>query len=489
MTSNGNSRNWRFTDGAAVDVVVIGSGPGGAVTAARCAEAGLSTLMIEEGAHHPVDSAPPFSQREFLQKYRNAGVSVAVGRRKLAFVEGRCVGGGSEINRGLYHRAPAYVLDDWARQLDIDDLSLASLTPHFEACEATARVEYLSGDPPGISSRLHAGAKQLGWSSIEAPRLFRYDGLAGGGRKQSMSETFVPRFLRAGGCLMADTRAQRLRLIAGKWHIDARYTLPSGAVQMGTIVTDQVFVACGAVQSAALLRRSGITHNVGNTLRFHPMLKIVAQFDDLVNSPGALDPVHQIKEFEPKFGMGCSISQRPLLAMTLAGRAGHSETVEQDWQAMGIYYVQTIGGVATVRNLPGFADPFLRVRWTAEDLTTLAEGLTRLAEVLFAAGAVRLYPAVAGYPILASMDDVRNLPRCFKGTDGSITSVHVFASCPMGENRALTATNSFGRVHGADGLYLADASILGGPTIVNPQGTVMAIAHRNVTTALERKFK
>jgi choline dehydrogenase-like flavoprotein len=49
----------------------------------------------------------------------------------------------------------------------------------------------------------------------------------------------------------------------------------------------------------------------------------------------------------------------------------------------------------------------------------------------------------------------------------------------MGEDEARCVTDSFGRVRGTDGLYIADASLLCTPTVVNPQGSVMAVAHRN----------
>ena len=115
-------------------------------------------------------------------------------------------------------------------------------------------------------------------------------------------------------------------------------------------------------------------------------------------------------------------------------------------------------------------------------------GLRRLGEALFAAGAQRIYPCLAGYPDLHSPGDLARLPDVLQASDGNMTSVHVFSSCPMGEDRRRTAANSFGKVHGADGLYINDASLLCGPTSVNPQGTVMAVAHRNATEALTRRF-
>ncbi len=228
---------------------------------------------------------------------------------------------------------------------------------------------------------------------------------------------------------------------------------------------------------------------MGNSLRFHPMLKVVAVFDDEVNLPGEFDPVHQVKEFEPLFSMGCSISNRSALALAMSAHPDHVEEVNRSWRRMAIYYVQNTGGRGTIRNLPGFRDPFVSVQQSAADLAQLAKGLKRLLEVLFAAGAVSAYPSIGGYPIVRSLADVAKLPETVSPADANTTSVHVFSSCPMGENRALCAANSFGRVHGVDHMTIADASLLCGPTVVNPQGTVMAIAHRNVQEAVARHFR
>lgn len=471
------------------DVLVIGSGPGGAVAGTLCAEAGRSVLMLEEGRHLSLDSADHFSREELLQKYRNGGINVAFGRARIAYVEGRCVGGGSEINRGLYHRTPDFVFERWRADYHVDDLSAETMAPHFTACEAIARVEHLPGEAPGLSKRLDDGARRLGWRSYEAPRLVTYDEAGTSGRKQSMSETFVPRYLAAGGRLLPETRAQRITRSAGRWRVDAWHRHGDGSPRRVSVTAESVFVACGAVQTPALLRRSGISRNIGNTLRFHPMLKVVALFDEDVNPPTGLDPVHQVREFEPRFGMGCSISSKATLALAMTAHPQHMDLVDTCSPRMAIYYVQTGGGHARVRNLPGFRDAFVRVGFHRAELAELMEGLKRLCEVLFAGGAVAVFPSIAGYPVLKSVEDVAGLPDTLAPGDCNATSVHVFSSCPMGENEALCATDSFGRVPGADGLRIIDASLLCTPTVVNPQGTVMAIAHRNAQRALEERFR
>ena len=468
--------------------LVIGSGPGGAISATLLAEAGREVLMVEEGEDLALNAAPHFSSTEMLMKYRNAGVGVALGQTKLAWVEGCCVGGGSEVNRGLYHRTPGYILNDWRRRYGVEALDQHSLSPHFAACEAVAAVEYARERAPEISNRLLKGSQKMGWHATEAPRLFKYpsrDALVESG-KQSMSTTFIPRFRAAGGQLVATTRIHRLRRDGRVWKAEARCRAPDGNWARVDIRAEQVVVACGAVQTPMLLRRSGLRRNIGDTLRFHPMVKVVAEFESPLNRPGDFDPVHQVREFEPRIGMGCSISTPTQLGAALVGRADAWDLVHARGAQMGLYYVQSSGGTARVRHLPGFADPLVRVRFGSDELEQLAAGLARLAEVLFAAGACRVIPCIPGYPDLHSPADIARLPARLAPADGSMTSVHVFSSCPMGENRDLCATNSFGQVHGVDGLYINDASLLCTPTGVNPQGTVMAIAHRNAVAMLER---
>ena len=57
---------------------------------------------------------------------------------------------------------------------------------------------------------------------------------------------------------------------------------------------------------------------------------------------------------------------------------------------------------------------------------------------------------------------------------------HAFSSCPIGENQDRTAANSFGKLHGLDNVYINDASMIPDSPGVNPQGTIMSLARRNV---------
>ena len=470
------------------EIAVIGSGPGGAVTGCLLAEAGHDVTLIEEGSHLPLNSAPHFSLEEMTQKYRCGGITVGLGKTKVAYVEGRCVGGGSEINRGLYHRISPEVLQEWSVRHRVDALQETDMAAHFLACEKRAKVSYLPGAPPPFSAKLQDGAQALGWQSMEVPRLVRYgeNGSRGSsGKKESMTETFVPRYMDTGGKLLPDTRVLRLSRIGRRWRLESEHAADGNL----EISADYVFVACGAIQTPALLRRSGVTRNVGNRLRMHPMIKVVARFPEVVNGADLPDPVHQVKHFDPRFSMGCSMSSRPALALTMVDHPDHLRDVGRDWQYMAIYYAQTTGGRGTIRSLPGFRDPLVRLQFREDELRDLAEGLRRLCECLFAAGAIALYPSIAHCPVLKSEADLELLPDIMPSSRANLSTLHLFSSCRMGQDRGRCAADSFGRVYNADSLYIADASMLCGPTVVNPQGSIMAVAHRNALEFLGRSGK
>jgi len=468
------------------EIVVVGSGPGGAITACLLAEAGRDVLLIEEGDHLPLSSCAPFSTTEMLQKYRNGGQTVALGKNKISYVEGRCVGGGSEINSGLYHRTPPEILERWKKEFQVQALTENDLLPHFEQCERDVSVSMLPHAPPPASLKLHEGATKLGWKSLEIPRWFRYRDSApqsaisnqqsAMGSRQSMTETFIPRFLKAGGRLVSRTRANQIHQNGNGWLIEATHK-SSGTVR---IVADQLFLCAGAVHTPALLRRSGITRNIGNSLQVHPTVKTVARFAESVNSAAMGVPVHQVKEFSPRISFGCSISSPAYLALGLQDHPEAARETPRTWEKSAIYYAMiTSEGNGTIRSLPGFRDPLVRYRVTEMDRRQLADGLRKLGQALFAAGATELFPSLTRGPVLRTINDVNKIPEALPDGLMNLMTIHLFSSGPMGEATSKCAADSFGRVHGFKNLFINDASLLCTAPGVNPQGSIMAIARRN----------
>ncbi|GDX78922.1 putative GMC-type oxidoreductase y4nJ [Deltaproteobacteria bacterium] len=468
------------------DVLVIGSGPGGAMTACLAAEAGRDVLVLEEGAHHPIDSAPSFSLAEMDQKYRNAGLNVTFGGTSITYLEGRCVGGGSEINAALYHRPLEKTLREWQTQTRIRGFEPEQLWPHFEAVERDCNVNLVPGGNGPACDLLKRGAGSMGWSTREIARFWSYPaeapqtGLLTG--RQSMTVTLIPRAMRAGARLMPNTRVVKL-LREGKRVLGAVAETTEGGARHERIElrAKSVFVCAGAVQTPRLLRRAGFTHNVGDTLQLHPMIRITARFKEPFNDLAWGVPTEQVDQFKPGLTLGCSYSSIPHLALWMGAELGDKKQRLRDWRRTGIFYVAAVGtGKGKIRDLPLVGEPFIRLPLTQADLDRLGEGLLRLGQLLFAAGAEELSSPVEGGPGIRSANDLEALCKALPQGKMPVSTIHLFSSAPMGEDEATTATDSFGKLRGVENLYVNDASLFPASPAVNPQGTVLAIARRNV---------
>lgn len=467
------------------EVLVIGSGPGGAITACLLAEAGMKVVLVEEGAHLPLTSAPSFSSEEMEQKYRHGGLTVAFGKNKIVYAEAKCVGGGSEINSGLYHRPLDSAMEAWCQKYKIKGLDNDTFSKYLEETERDLNVSPKLSGLSSPSSKLIEGAQRLAWGFVETPRCFKYHKDSEGkwqGKRQSMSETYIPRALKAGCQLLPHTKVDKL-ITRGK-------KAGTAIANRGEIKIDfkNVFVCAGAIQTPFLLRKSGITHHVGNSLRMHPMVRVAARFKEKVNDYNGV-PVVQIDQFKPALTLGCSCSSPGHIALWLSGSMQEKREKLNSWQQMSIFYAAIAAeGKGRIRQLPLTVQPFVSYELTKNDLTQLCKGVYRLGEVLFAAGATDLILPIEGFAGATKLEDLEILcSPDFLPKKMDITTIHLFSSCPMGEDRNQCAVDSYGKLFDFDNIYLNDASILPECPGVNPQATIMALARRNVKNFLDSK--
>jgi cholesterol oxidase len=73
------------------------------------------------------------------------------------------------------------------------------------------------------------------------------------------------------------------------------------------------------------------------------------------------------------------------------------------------------------------------------------------------------------------------------GPLGKFITVHPLGGCPMSDDPARGVVDQFGRVHGHDGLYVSDGSIVPTALGVNPAKTIAALAERNVEHLLAER--
>jgi choline dehydrogenase-like flavoprotein len=460
------------------EVLVIGSGAGGAVTAATLARAGHQVTIVEEGPWVDPDATEPFSLAEMAAKYRHGGSSAALGRPAIAYAEGRCVGGSTEINSGLYHRLPVELADEWKRVYEIEEFGGDSLDPYAQRIEDELGVSRLPGAPPTSSAVLERGAAKLGWQAVEFSRVFKYE-TNGRAVKQTMARTLLPAAIEAGANIIADCRVRKLlrsgdRIMA----TSCERTRPDGTVEDITVRADHVFVCGGASQSPAILQRSGIWHNIGRGLKMHPTVKIAARFPHPIDHGDV--PMHRVTEFAPGLTIGGSASRRGHVALALADSGEPYADALADWEHVAVYYAAIRSeGQGRIVALPGMRAPLVTYNLTEGDMSRLARALVNLGEVLLAAGATEMFPSVSGGITAHAPSDLVQWWDATTRNRTNLMTVHLTSSIRIGENKARTGTDSFGRVWGYENLRVNDASLLPDAPGVNPQGTIMAIAARN----------
>ncbi len=462
------------------DIIVVGSGPGGALTANILKENGHDLILIDSGAFYNILNTDHYSIMEMEKKYKFGGITPTYGNPKITYVEGECVGGGSEINSGLYHRLPDDILNNWVKDYHVKNLSNSDLNEHYNQIEKDITVSYYPNDNdiPKASKKLHEGAQKLGWESKEIPRWFKYDNYGQSGIKQSMTETYLAHYIKNDGKVYSNTKALKIEKNKKGWRIICLNKEDGNKIILDA---NYVFLCAGSINTPFLLRNSGFKNNIGNSLKVHPTIKVIAKFSEKINSDTMGVPVHQVKEFSPQYSFGCSISTKPYLALGLIDYSEQLDKLEEEIFNLATYYAMIVPeGRGTIRKIPFFNDPFVSYSLKNADLKLLSVALSNLSLLLFEAGAESIFPSISNYECLNEKNDIKKIPKILSRKDTNLMTIHLFSSCPMGENKSKCAADSYGKLHGESNLFINDGSLLCSAPGVNPQGGIMAIARRNV---------
>jgi choline dehydrogenase-like flavoprotein len=115
---------------------------------------------------------------------------------------------------------------------------------------------------------------------------------------------------------------------------------------------------------------------------------------------------------------------------------------------------------------------------TPSDIQTLKLGITRLVELMFAAGAREVLPGVHGLPeritspdAIATISDLPDDPRLFH-----CIAAHLFGTAVMGRTAEASVVRPDLRLHDVDGLYVTDSSVFPTNLGVNPQHSICAVS-------------
>jgi choline dehydrogenase-like flavoprotein len=488
------------------DAVVIGTGAGGAVAAARLAEAGLEVVVLEEGGWY---QGADFTERELEMTerlYADGGLR-ATDDLSLLMLQGRAVGGSTTVNWLIMLRTPDWVLDEWTREHGAEGCTPAELAPVFDRIEREVHARLVPDDAHSPNNRLILdGARALGWQAtagkINATGCVRA-GFCGLGcrydAKQGTLQTYVPRALAAGARLYADVAAERIerrerdtgqgRPPLKRVHARVLDRATGAPRQALTVDAPLVIVAGGAVGTPVLLERSGLGGGgVGQWLRLHPTTGVLGLYDRPIMAGTGMPLTTVCTEFlrTPTSDYGFWIECPPLLpalgsvAAPGFGRA-HAQLMEA-YPRMGAFITLTRDGaerrVSSGRvALSRSGRVRLDYRLTPTDADTVRRSLAAAARLHLAQGATGVRTLHTRERVLRTEADLARLATASMApNDIGLFSAHVNGTCRLGTDPATSGTTPAGERHGVRGLYVADGSLLPTALGVNPQATIMALA-------------
>lgn len=477
------------------DVVVIGSGAGGAVMAAHLAEAGLSVIVLEEGPYYKPEEIASFRPTQTMRRmWREAGLFAAVPRGNtpvIAVAMGRNVGGSSVHTGGVCFRIPGKVHDHWVRELGLPELSERQFEAAYADVERRVHVTEVPASARSASTNtMLRGAEKLG-VGFEALRRNTV-ACEGNARcnfgcpkhtKMSVDLAYLPSALRHGTRVFSDCLVERIlfrgdRAVGVEGRILGRTDGTSPRVR---VHARSVVLACGTVHTPLLLQKSGVANvHIGRHITLHPSLRVSAVFDHRIDGwNGALQSVysdHFANEGITFVGVYTPVN---LLASALPG-IGPSLRV----RARQMGHLAVMGGLihdeggGTIAPTPMREGAF-SYEMIPRDLQRLRRAATLLGEVALAAGAKEVYLPIFGVPPVRDRNRLRAIehepidPRRIESV-----AFHPLGSARMANDPRRGVVDPAGRVYGRRGLYVADGSVLPTSIGVNSQVAIMAMATR-----------
>ena len=465
------------------DVVVVGSGAGGAFAARALARAGLDTVIVEEGerwtaerirATHPLD--------RFAQIYRDGGTTMALGRPAIPLPLGRAIGGTTVINSGTCYRPPAPVAAAWHERHGLALANPELLGPRVADVEATLGVAPAPMEVLGRNGELALeGAKALGWKA--APLRRNAPGCRGAcqcaigcpnNAKGGVHLNALPQAAEAGARIVSELSVTRVLSERGRaTGVEARRA-------DGTTVrisAPSVIVAAGAIGTPPLLRRSALGSHprLGRNLSIHPAIGITASFEERVVPWSGVMQSAGIEELHEREGILIEATSTPpgMGAVSAPGYGTHLQS--RMAQAENTATLGAMIGDSPSGRVLGSRWPLVSYRLAGEDGRRLVAAVGAMARVMLAAGAHEVElgggaPPVRGEaeiePALAAVD-VRRL---------RLAGFHPTGSAAAGSDPGHHPVDPDGRLRGVDGVWVADGSILPSCPGVNPQISIMAVA-------------
>lgn len=483
------------------DIVIVGSGAGGGTVAKELApmcEQGFRIALLDRGGRFAKEDN---TRREFEMAgkyfFDNGGFQTSSQDMTLAFC--KAIGGTTNVYTGVTFDPPADVLHDkWA----VDGVTLDDLQPRLDKFKAENNVHLQRPANINRNNELFAeGCRELGWEVGQFPLNIK--GCAGLNTcnlgcarhaKQGTAQVQIPVAEKKGVEVIPFCRVDRIdgRELAAEI-LPPEHGLGASALEPGSyrIRAKRIVLAAGAINTPTLMMRSARGWQrrwpaLGRYFTCHPALTLVADHDEVVGGSQGHPKSYFCDDFVDSHGFLLETcfyfpftTSKNLVGFgpevdELMGRTDHMQQV----LVLAMDRARSSNRVAVDRK----GNPVVHYEFEDRVLDAFVESIRTTGRLFFAAGARRAHlPAADRFfttPEEAErLDEIVRRDR-FKLGQVAIQAAHLMGGCRMGADPRLSVADGWGRVHGEDGIYVADASLFPDSVEVNPYLTIMALADR-----------
>jgi choline dehydrogenase-like flavoprotein len=456
------------------DVVVVGSGAGGGVIAGELAQRDRDVLLLETGPHLTAVAFARWEAKATHDLFWPLRFAYMPDGDVVAFLAGRCVGGTTTINSKVALRAHEKDVAKWHPETGLtnergEPFSRADLDPYYDRVEQRLGVRERR-DWQKCVTTVEAGFNALGYE-LEPCTAYTdsncmhcgscLQGCPTNAGKSTMNTYIADAWARGLLELRPESAVQRV-LVDGGAATGVEYT---DAAEVGhTVRADTVVVAGGALNTPQILKRSGLdAPAIGKNLGLHPVRLVYGLFDEPQDAHMTYPVSSHCMAYQHDEDGGYVIE-----ASTIQDPISFATTLrDQDGPMWGPRLTEAVGkfrhwiGLLAMVNDENNAEVVVDesgmehfdVDFNERELGRIEASFAFSREVLQAAGATRV---------------------CWTG----LSSTHVQGSCRMGDDPERSAVDRNGKMHGVDGLYVGDGSLVPRTLSVNPSLTIMALATR-----------
>jgi choline dehydrogenase-like flavoprotein len=485
------------------DVCVVGSGAGGGVIAGTLAQQGMKVVVLEAAGYF---NEADFKQLELVayqeMYWRGGPTPTADGNFSLQ--AGTTLGGGTTINWTNCLRTYPWVREQWAREFGLEGVDGPDYDAHLDAVLARIGATDRASDLNGPQQKMKQGCERLGWDFrlvVRNADLDKYTPEAAGylgfgdpsGAKLSTEKTFLRDAAANDADVLVRTRATRVLVENGQAAgVEAKYADPAtGRTARVVVRAPNVVVACGALETPALLLRSQIGGPaVGDYLRLHPALALFGSYGDDMRAWWGAPHAGLSHEFENiRDGYGFLIEGAQYTtgiggsATPWAGGEQHKELMSRFmYGATFIMLLRDHGHGRVVIDPAGEAVPFYSIE-DPLDLEHIRIAIDKIARLHEAAGAQEIMSLAANMPRWRRGDDlerfIERAQRVPQRAGGQkLFSAHQLGTARMGSDPQTSVATPFGELHDVTGVWIGDGSAFPTSSGTNPMVTIMALARR-----------